>query len=84
LLAVVTSVPDATKGERLVVFHLPTSKSPSEIVKALLQRGLPNLWVPSADSFAEIPELPVLGSGKLDLRHLGEMARQRFAAGNDK
>ena len=29
---------------------------------------------------AEIAELPVLGSGKLDLRHLGEMARQRFPA----
>lgn len=82
LLAVVTSVPDASKGERLIVFHLPVSKSPAEIVKALLQRGLPNLWVPSADSFAEIGELPVLGSGKLDLRHLGEMARQRFAARN--
>jgi hypothetical protein len=37
--------------------------------------------VPSADSFAEIGELPLLGSGKLDLRHLSEMARQRFAAG---
>jgi acyl-[acyl-carrier-protein]-phospholipid O-acyltransferase/long-chain-fatty-acid--[acyl-carrier-protein] ligase len=80
LLAVVTSVPDAAKGERLIVFHLPISKSPSDIVKALLQRGLPNLWVPSSDSFAEIAELPVLGSGKLDLRHLGDMARQRFAA----
>jgi acyl-[acyl-carrier-protein]-phospholipid O-acyltransferase/long-chain-fatty-acid--[acyl-carrier-protein] ligase len=42
-------------------------------------RGLPNLWVPSADSFAEIAEMPVLGSGKLDLRRLGEMARERFA-----
>jgi acyl-[acyl-carrier-protein]-phospholipid O-acyltransferase/long-chain-fatty-acid--[acyl-carrier-protein] ligase len=80
LLAVVTSVPDATKGERLIVFHLPTTKSPSEIVRMLLERGLPNLWVPSSGSFAEIAELPVLGSGKLDLRHLGEMARQRFPA----
>jgi acyl-[acyl-carrier-protein]-phospholipid O-acyltransferase/long-chain-fatty-acid--[acyl-carrier-protein] ligase len=80
LLAVVTSVPDAAKGERLIVFHLPTTKSPSEIVQKLLERGLPNLWVPSTGSFAEIAELPVLGSGKLDLRHLGEMARERFPA----
>ena len=80
LLAVVTSVPDAAKGERLIVFHLPITKSPSEIVQKLLERGLPNLWVPSTGSFAEIAELPVLGSGKLDLRHLGEMARQRFPA----
>ena len=82
LLAVVTSVPDAAKGERLIVFHLPITKSPSEIVRMLLERGLPNLWVPSTGSFAEITELPVLGSGKLDLRHRGEMARQRFVVGN--
>ena len=82
LLAVVTAVPDTAKGERLIVFHLPISQSPAAIVQNLLQRGLPKLWVPSADSFAEIAELPVLGSGKLDLRHLGDMARQRFSAGD--
>lgn len=80
LLAVVTAVPDVAKGERLIVFHLPISQNPADVVQKLLQRGLPKLWVPSADSFAEIAELPVLGSGKLDLRHLGDMARQRFPA----
>ena len=79
LLAVVTSVPDRAKGERLIVFHLPTDREPRDIVKKLGERGLPNLWVPSADSFATIEEIPVLGSGKLDLRRLGEMARERFA-----
>jgi acyl-[acyl-carrier-protein]-phospholipid O-acyltransferase/long-chain-fatty-acid--[acyl-carrier-protein] ligase len=79
LLAVVTAVPDPAKGERLIVFHLPTAHDPREVVKRLGQRGLPNLWVPSADSFAEIAELPLLGSGKLDLRHLSEMAKARFA-----
>jgi len=81
LLAVVTAVPDAAKGERIVVFHLPTEREPRELVRALAQRGLPNLWVPAPDSFAEIPEMPLLGSGKLDLRRIGEMARERFAAG---
>jgi len=78
LLAVVTSVPDPVKGERLVVFHLPTDQRPCDVVKRLSQRGLPNLWVPSADSFAEIAELPLLGSGKLDLRQLASLARERF------
>ena len=82
MLAVVTSVPDAVKGERLVVFHLPTDRDPRAIIKSLSQRGLPNLWVPSADCFAQIDEMPLLGSGKLDLRLLSEMAQQRFAAGN--
>jgi acyl-[acyl-carrier-protein]-phospholipid O-acyltransferase/long-chain-fatty-acid--[acyl-carrier-protein] ligase len=80
MLAVVTAVPDVAKGERLVVFHLPVARDPADVVNALLQRGLPKLWVPSADSFAQIDEIPVLGSGKLDLRRLGEMARERFSA----
>jgi acyl-[acyl-carrier-protein]-phospholipid O-acyltransferase/long-chain-fatty-acid--[acyl-carrier-protein] ligase len=80
LLAVVASVPDRAKGERLVVFHLPTSHAPRDVVRRLAEHGMPNLWIPSADSFAEIPELPMLGSGKLDLRRLADLARQRFAA----
>jgi acyl-[acyl-carrier-protein]-phospholipid O-acyltransferase/long-chain-fatty-acid--[acyl-carrier-protein] ligase len=74
-------VPDRAKGERLIVFHLPTSQQPRDIVKKLAERGLPNLWIPSADSFAAIDELPILGSGKLDLRALGTMAKERFAEG---
>jgi acyl-[acyl-carrier-protein]-phospholipid O-acyltransferase / long-chain-fatty-acid--[acyl-carrier-protein] ligase len=80
LLAVVTAVPDRAKGERLVVFHLPTSHAPGDVVRRLAERGLPNLWVPGADAFAEIAELPMLGSGKLDLKKLADMARERFAA----
>ena len=80
LLAVVTAVPDQAKGERLVVFHLPTDRQPRDLVRKLADRGLPNLWIPGADAFAEIAELPMLGSGKLDLRRLADMARERFAA----
>ena len=75
----VTAVPDRAKGERLVVFHLPTEREIAGVVAALRAKGLPNLWVPGTDAFAVIDELPVLGSGKLDLRHLGDMARARFA-----
>jgi len=78
LLAVVTAVPDRAKGERLVVFHLPTEREIGGVVAALRDKGLPNLWIPGADAFAPIEELPVLGSGKLDLKRLGEMARERF------
>jgi len=79
LLAVVTAVPDKAKGERLVVFHLPTDRDISGVIAALRDCGLPNLWIPGADAFAEIAEMPVLGTGKLDLRRLGELARERFA-----
>jgi acyl-[acyl-carrier-protein]-phospholipid O-acyltransferase/long-chain-fatty-acid--[acyl-carrier-protein] ligase len=81
LLAVVTAVPDVAKGERLVVLHLPTQADPREVTQTLKQQGMPPLWVPSPDSFVEIPELPVLGTGKLDLRRIRELAHERLAAG---
>jgi acyl-[acyl-carrier-protein]-phospholipid O-acyltransferase/long-chain-fatty-acid--[acyl-carrier-protein] ligase len=81
LLAVVTAVPDAAKGERLIVFHLPTGRDRQEICRKLSQRGLPNLWIPSPDSFVEIAEIPLLGSGKLDLKRLSMMALERFGSG---
>ena len=35
---------------------------------------LPNLWVPARDAFHEVAEIPILGSGKLDLRKVRELA----------
>ncbi len=78
LKAVVTAVPDERKGERLVVVHIPMTKSPDEICKGLQQAGLPNLFIPSPDSFVEVHELPVLGTGKLDLKGLKQIALDRF------
>jgi acyl-[acyl-carrier-protein]-phospholipid O-acyltransferase/long-chain-fatty-acid--[acyl-carrier-protein] ligase len=71
---VVTGVPDGKKGERLAVLH---TLNPDEL-KALLDRmpelGLPNLWTPRPNQFFHVDELPHLGSGKLDLRRVHEMA----------
>ncbi|MEM8865420.1 MAG: AMP-binding protein, partial [Planctomycetota bacterium] len=80
LIAVVTAVPDAKKGERLIVVHREMTKSPSEIVEYLKAEGLPNLWIPSADSFLQVDELPLLGSGKLDLKLLSKVALEKFGA----
>jgi acyl-[acyl-carrier-protein]-phospholipid O-acyltransferase/long-chain-fatty-acid--[acyl-carrier-protein] ligase len=75
LVVAVTSVPDARKGERLIVFHLPVEKSVDQITKELAAAGLPNLWTPSSDSFFEVEEIPLLGTGKLDLQAVKELAR---------
>jgi acyl-[acyl-carrier-protein]-phospholipid O-acyltransferase/long-chain-fatty-acid--[acyl-carrier-protein] ligase len=80
LLAVVTAVPDAKKGERLVVLHTAVDKSPDEICQELAALGLPNLWIPSPDSFCQVEQIPVLGTGKLDLKALKDLALERFAA----
>lgn len=77
LQAVVTGVPDPRKGERLVVLHLKTDRDPHDVCRGLAARGLHNLWIPSPDGFVEVEALPVLGSGKLDLRRIADMARGR-------
>jgi acyl-[acyl-carrier-protein]-phospholipid O-acyltransferase/long-chain-fatty-acid--[acyl-carrier-protein] ligase len=79
LAVVVTSVPDEKKGERLVVVHTKAmTKRPAEVCDHLKSVGLPNLWIPGADSFMEVDEIPVLGTGKLDLKGLADVAKQRF------
>jgi acyl-[acyl-carrier-protein]-phospholipid O-acyltransferase/long-chain-fatty-acid--[acyl-carrier-protein] ligase len=73
---VVTGVPDEKKGEKLVVLHkLPESKW-TELAPKLTQLDLPNLWKPRADQFFPVEALPMLGTGKLDLRKIRELAVQ--------
>ncbi len=80
----VTSVADPKKGERIVVLHRPLRKPVDEVLRKLGESGLPNLWLPSADSFVEVPEIPILGSGKLDLKQIRQVAEAAFAARQDQ
>ena len=77
---VVTGVPDEKKGERLVVLHLLEQQELQAILDKLPQAGLPNLWTPRANQFFFVEELPHLGTGKLDLRRIRELAMQ-FSSG---
>ena len=73
----VTAVPDDKRGERLVVLHLPTlTMPPREMGQKLAERGLPNLWVPGDRDYYPVNELPVLGTGKLDLKRVKDLAMQ--------
>ncbi len=75
----VSSLPDPKRGERLVVLYTPEMTiEPRELVRRLQEGTMPKLWIPSADDFISIDEIPVLGSGKLDLRKLRELAQERF------
>jgi acyl-[acyl-carrier-protein]-phospholipid O-acyltransferase / long-chain-fatty-acid--[acyl-carrier-protein] ligase len=71
----VAALPDDRRGERLIVLHLPTlGMSPREIAQKLTERGVPNLWIPSERDYYKVDELPVLGTGKLDLQRVKELA----------
>ena len=70
----VTAVPDTKKGERLIVLHRPFSKDLDEVLKDLKEAGLPNLFIPARDAFYEVEQIPLLGTGKLDLKGAKELA----------
>src|SRR5256885_619331 len=66
----VTGVPDEKKGERLVVLHTLPDDKLKPVTEKLAASDLPNLWKPRADQFFWVKALPVLGTGKLDLRKI--------------
>ncbi|MGE4619710.1 MAG: AMP-binding protein, partial [Planctomycetota bacterium] len=75
----VTAIPDEAKGEKLVVVHGPLPIEAATLIDLLRdKKGLPNLWIPRADSFIEVSEVPTLGTGKVDLKALKQVALDTF------
>ena len=77
----VTSVADDRKGEKLVVLFTGEAGDPELLHRAMSESALPNLWKPHRDSYFSIDALPILGSGKLDIRGLRQLAEEALAAG---
>ena len=74
-VCVVTGVPDEKKGERLVVITT-VEMNDKEARDALSEAGLPNLWIPREGAFFRVEEIPLLGSGKLDLSGIKKLAQE--------
>ncbi|MGL4555022.1 MAG: AMP-binding protein, partial [Gemmataceae bacterium] len=75
----VACVPDESRGERVVVLYVEAAllewkKGVRPWLEALGGAGLPNLWTPSERDFHAVTELPVLGTGKLNLQGVKELA----------
>jgi acyl-[acyl-carrier-protein]-phospholipid O-acyltransferase/long-chain-fatty-acid--[acyl-carrier-protein] ligase len=74
-IVAVTSVSDDKKGEKLVVLHT-TDLDVSSICEGLAKKGLPNLWIPKKENFYRIETIPLLGTGKVDLKKLKLLAQE--------
>ncbi|MFH0945439.1 MAG: acyl-[ACP]--phospholipid O-acyltransferase [Planctomycetota bacterium] len=73
-----TGLADEKKGERLAVLTtVPQDRLP-ELLSAVSASGLPNLFVPRLDAFVTVAEIPVLGSGKLDLAEVRRIAAREL------
>ncbi len=73
----VTAIADSRKGERLVVLHTLEQTAIGSIVERLSASGLPNLFIPRREAFFRVDALPILGTGKLDLKTIKKIAVER-------
>lgn len=73
----IVGIPDIEKGEALILISsIPGGPESQEILDLryrLLERGMPPLWVPR--KMIRVSEIPVLASGKLDVRACEEIAK---------
>ncbi len=77
----VTSVPDEKKGERLAVLHTCDADAIPGLLDHVAASGVPNLFIPRKDAFLKVDHIPVLGTGKLDIRAVKHTAVGHFASG---
>jgi len=72
--AVVTGVPDESKGERLVAFYTDPAITPQQIWERLSKSAMPRLWLPKREDLHYTDAVPTLGTGKVDLRRVHQLA----------
>lgn len=70
----VTGAPDDQRGERLVILYSHAAIAPADLWKGLCESRLPRLWVPKPDDIHVVDSIPTLGTGKLDLQRLKQLA----------
>ena len=70
ILCVITGIADEAKGESLVLLTAVEIDLKS-LGEKMRTKGVPNLWIPKQTKL--IDEIPLLGTGKLDLRKIKEL-----------
>ena len=70
---VVTAIPDATKGEKIVLLY-QGEKDPKDVLSELRASGMPPLMLPSVAFNVDV--MPKLGSGKADFVTAKKMAKE--------
>ena len=76
----VTSIANEKKGERLIVLHT-VDLDVEAVCESLTRKGIPNLWIPKKDSFYRVDVIPVLGTGKTDLKRVKSLAQELVVIG---
>lgn len=69
---VVVTLPDARKGEQLVLVTEKVDADKAALLAEARAQGFPELWVPKA--VLVVAQVPMLGSGKIDYQATNELA----------
>jgi len=70
----VTAVADEKKGERILVVHTLADDALGKTMERFARCDLPALWKPKANQFVRVNAIPSLGTGKVDLRGVKNLA----------
>jgi len=70
----VTAVPDDARGERLVAFYTDPELAAPDLWEQLCRTELPRLWLPKREDLRFVEAIPTLGTGKVDLRAVRQLA----------
>jgi len=73
---VVIGVPDDLRGERLVALYVHPTLTPADLHRRISETDMPSLWIPKRENLYPVESLPLLGTGKLDLRAVRNLAEQ--------
>jgi acyl-[acyl-carrier-protein]-phospholipid O-acyltransferase/long-chain-fatty-acid--[acyl-carrier-protein] ligase len=68
----VVTVPDAKRGEQLVLVTDQVDAARAPLAAAAREGGLPEIFVPR--SIVRVPKIPILGTGKVDYVSAGKLA----------
>jgi acyl-[acyl-carrier-protein]-phospholipid O-acyltransferase/long-chain-fatty-acid--[acyl-carrier-protein] ligase len=77
-LSAVASVPDARKGERLIMLTQKKDATRSEFMAFARSHGASELMTPA--EIVTMEKLPLLGTGKIDNMAVTKLVKERFAA----
>lgn len=63
-----------------MIGHTLTEDKRAAVLLRLPQCDLPSLWTPRRDQFIRVDALPMLGTGKIDLRAVKQVAPDQTQA----
>ncbi|MEM7603312.1 MAG: AMP-dependent synthetase, partial [Verrucomicrobiota bacterium] len=71
----IVGVPDEAKGEALLMLSADPEIDLHDLRVKLTEEGIPALWIPK--KIVDVEEIPILASGKLDIKGCEQLAGAR-------